>query len=143
VLSELRASGKQAGATAAEADAHASVPPPPAAADAAGGLAGVIELPAGIASRVGPNAIVFVTVRESGAEGGPPAAVKRLPASSFPLRFAIGPGDSMMGQPLPRRARLEARVDSDGDPLTRAAGDPSARLDDVPAGSSGLRLVLR
>jgi hypothetical protein len=48
-----------------------------------------------------------------------------------------------MGQPLPKRARLEARIDSDGDPLTRAAGDPTARLDDVPAGSSGLRLVLR
>jgi tetratricopeptide (TPR) repeat protein len=108
-----------------------------------GGLAGVIELPADLAPRVGPNAIVFVTVRESGTAGGPPAAVKRLPASSFPLRFAIGPGDSMMGQPLPKRARLEARIDSDGDPLTRAAGDPTARLDDVPAGSSGLRLVLR
>jgi len=49
----------------------------------------------------------------------------------------------MMGQPLPAHARVEARVDSDGDPLTRAANDPSARLDDVAAGSSNLRLVLR
>jgi len=152
VLPDLRASGQPAEGTAAEADAHAAVPLPPGAAEASpppstavadGGLAGVIELPAEIAGRVGPNAIVFVTVRESGSTGGPPVAVKRLPASSFPLRFAIGPGDSMMGQPLPKRSRLEARVDSDGDPLTRAAGDPAARLDEVPAGSSGLRLVLR
>jgi cytochrome c-type biogenesis protein CcmH len=168
VLPEIRASGKAEGSTAAEVDAHAAVPPPaaaeaeggtrgpaeapgappamagaPAGDAGTGGLAGVIELPAALASRVGPNAIVFVTVRESGASGGPPVAVKRLPASSFPLRFAIGPGDSMMGQPLPGRARVEARVDSDGDPLTRTEGDPTARLDDVPSGSSSLRLVLR
>ena len=49
----------------------------------------------------------------------------------------------MMGQPLPARARLEARVDADGDPLTRDASDPAARQDDVAAGSTGLRLVLR
>jgi len=159
VLPEIRASGQQEVAEPADGDPHAGVPPPASAGEAEGvaepppaaasgaaradGLAGVIELPAALASRVGPSAIVFVTVREAGTTGGPPAAVKRLPASSFPLRFAIGPGDSMMGQPLPRRVRLEARVDSDGDPLTRAEGDPAARLDDVPAGSSGLRLVLR
>ena len=160
VLPEIRAAGEQPVAEA-DGDPHAGVPPPASAGEAgaegaaeppateasgaarADGLAGVIELPAALASRVGPNAIVFVTVREAGTAGGPPAAVKRLPASSFPLRFAIGPGDSMMGQPLPRHARVEARVDSDGDPLTRAEGDPAARLDDVPAGSSGLRLVLR
>lgn len=154
VLPEIRASGPQ-GAGATEAgDAHAAIPPPAATAEgqpsvpagggaAAGGLAGVIELPPSLASRVGAGAIVFVTVRESGTAGGPPTAVKRLPASSFPLPFVIGPGDSMMGQPLPARARVEVRVDSDGDPLTRAPDDPSARLDDVAAGSSGLRLVLR
>lgn len=154
VLPEIRtSSGKESGA-AEVGDAHAAIPPPAAAAEgqpsvpagggaAAGGLAGVIELPPPVASRVSAGAIVFVTVRESGAAGGPPVAVKRLPASSFPLSFVIGPGDSMMGQPLPARARLDVRVDSDGDPMTRAPEDPSARLDDVAAGSSGLRLVLR
>lgn len=154
VLPEIRASGRQEAGAEEVGDAHAAIPPPAAAAEgqpsvpagggaAAGGLAGVIELPPSLASRVQPGAIVFVTVRESGTTGGPPAAVKRLPAASFPLPFAIGPGDSMMGQPLPARARVEARVDADGDPLTRAATDPSARLDDVAVGSSGLRLVLR
>jgi cytochrome c-type biogenesis protein CcmH len=153
VLPEIRASGRQEGAAVAEEDPHAAVPPPagaaesePAAArESAGptGLAGVIELPTALASSVGPSAIVFVTVREAGTSGGPPVAVKRLPASSFPLRFAIGPAESMMGQPLPARARVEARVDRDGDALTRDASDPSAHLDDVAAGSSSLRLVLR
>jgi cytochrome c-type biogenesis protein CcmH len=117
--------------------------PSEAAGAGAKGIAGVIELPAALASRVGPGAIVFVTVRETGTTGGPPVAVKRLPAASFPLPFAVGPGDSMMGQPIPAHARVEARVDSDGDPLTRAPNDPSAHLDDVAAGTSGLRLVLR
>jgi cytochrome c-type biogenesis protein CcmH len=154
VLPEIRASGTQEARAAEVGDAHAAIPPPVAAAEgqpsgraggdaAAGGLAGVIELPPSLASRVTAGAIVFITVRESGTTGGPPAAVKRLPAASFPLPFVIGAGDSMMGQPLPARARVEARVDSDGDPLTRAATDPSARLDDVAVGSSGLRLVLR
>jgi hypothetical protein len=102
----------------------------------------VIELPDTLRAKVGPDALVFVTVREAGVAQGPPVAVKRLPASSFPLEFAIGPEDSMMGQALPARARVEARVDSDGNPLTRDAGDPSARQDDVTAGTR-LRLVLQ
>jgi len=149
VLPEIRGAGREGPATA-EGDPHAAVPPPaggasaetPATAAGAPALAGVIELPSSLASRVGPQAVVFVTVRESGTTGGPPVAVKRLPAA-FPLRFAIGAGDSMMGQPLPTRARLEARVDSDGDPLTRDAKDPKAQLDGVAAGSSRLRLVLQ
>jgi tetratricopeptide (TPR) repeat protein len=156
LLPQIRGAAGREGPAPVQGDPHAAVPPPSgsagaetsaapsggAAAPAAGpALAGVIELPSSLASRVGPNAVVFVTVRESGTTGGPPVAVKRLPAA-FPLRFAIGPGDSMMGQALPARARLEARVDSDGDPLTRDAKDPKAQLDGVAAGSSLLRLVL-
>jgi tetratricopeptide (TPR) repeat protein len=141
VLPEIRGAAGAQGPADAEGDPHAAVPPPSESAGAPA-LAGVIELPSSLASRVGPNAVVFVTVRESGTAGGPPVAVKRLPAS-FPLRFAIGPGDSMMGQALPARARLEARVDSDGDPLTRDPNDPKAQLDGVTAGSSRLRLVLQ
>lgn len=150
-LSEIRASGTQERPAVAEEDPHARVPPPGGSVQSEGtssgpggqDLTGVIELPAALASRLRPDAIVFVTVREARATEGPPVAAKRLAASSFPLRFAIGPEDSMMGQPFPARARVEARVDSDGDPLTRDASDPSARLDDVAAGSSRLRLVLR
>jgi hypothetical protein len=103
----------------------------------------VIELPDALRSRVSPGALVFLTVRDAAATEGPPVAVKRLSATSFPLAFAVGPADSMMGQPLPARARVEARVDSDGDPLTRVPTDPSARLDGVAAGSTRLRLVLQ
>jgi tetratricopeptide (TPR) repeat protein len=142
VLDEMRAVG--ADEPASEGDPHAAVAAPEggAAPPGSAGLRGVIELPEALRGKVGPGALVFVTVRAAGVTQGPPVAVKRLPASSFPLEFQIDASDSMMGQALPEHARVEARVDSDGDPLTRTPGDPSARLDDVTAGTR-LRLVLQ
>jgi tetratricopeptide (TPR) repeat protein len=89
-----------------------------------------------------PGAIVFVTARAVGQTSGPPLAVKRLPAA-FPLQFTLGAGDSMMGQELPGQVRLEARLDADGDPLTRTAQDPVARLDTVRLGQGGVHLRLQ
>ena len=103
-------------------------------------VSGQIELDAGKAAPAG--GIVFVTARAMGQQGGPPVAVKRLPAA-FPLAFTLGSEDSMMGQELPAELRLEARLDSDGDPLTRGAGDLTARADGVRLGQDGVRLRLR
>jgi tetratricopeptide (TPR) repeat protein len=105
-------------------------------------LTGVLELGPALEGRVAPGAVVFITVRERGG-GGPPVAVDRVVVASFPMPFQVGRGHSMMGQPLPDRIHIEARIDSDGDAMTRDPGDPIATIDDVPAGSSGLRLVLR
>lgn len=104
-------------------------------------VSGRIELDAARAT-ASAGSIVFVTARAAGQSEGPPLAVKRLPAS-FPLAFTLGSEDSMMGQALPDRLRLEARLDSDGDPLTRSPEDPSARLDGVRLGQGGVRLLLR
>jgi tetratricopeptide (TPR) repeat protein len=106
-------------------------------------LSGVVEVDSSARGRVAGGGIVFVTVRAVGVTAGPPVAVKRLSAASLPGAFAITSADSMLGQELPERVRIEARLDPDGDPLTRAATDPSARLEDVKLGSTGLRLVLK
>jgi tetratricopeptide (TPR) repeat protein len=116
--------------------------PPAAAARDVRSVAGVIELDPRRAGSLPAGALVFVTARPAGESAGPPVAVKRLPAS-FPLRFELSAADSMMGQPLPDRLRLEARVDSDGDPLTRAPDDPTVRLESVALGTAGLKLVLK
>jgi cytochrome c-type biogenesis protein CcmH len=139
---EMRAQGEAAPETAAAGaeDPHPPVAPPPAGAPAAG-IAGTVELAEGVAAV--PGAIVFITVRPAGVTSGPPVAAKRLPAASFPLAFDVGPGDSMMGQALPDRLRVDARVDRDGDPLTRDPADPVAAADDVRRGAAGLRLILR
>ena len=105
-------------------------------------LSGVVEIDRAARGRVS-GGIVFVTVRAVGVTSGPPVAVKRFSAAELPGAFAITSADSMLGQELPERVRIEARLDPDGDPLTRAATDPSARLEDVKLGSTGLRLVLK
>jgi cytochrome c-type biogenesis protein CcmH len=74
--------------------------------------------------------------------GGPPVAVKRLQVTSFPITFDFGSADSMMGQPLPDKFRLEARLDSDGDAATKPPTDPSAIQNDVAPGTA-VKLALK
>lgn len=79
------------------------------------------------------SGILYVMARNP--MGGPPVAVKRLQVSSFPITFELGSADSMMGQPLPDKFRLEARLDSDGDAATKPPSDPSAVQNDVAPGT--------
>jgi hypothetical protein len=88
------------------------------------------------------SGVVFVTARNEGVTSGPPVAVKRIPLGPFPMTLDLTSADSMMGQQLPPRVRIEARVDSDGDPLTKSPGDLSAVRDGVSLGSS-VSLTLR
>lgn len=133
---------------------HAAVPPPGAAAAAApateppaGGagrrrITGQIELDPALEGRAA-GGVVFLMLRAPGEEAGMPLAVERLTPTSFPLRFEIGEANSMTGQPLPDEVEIEARLDSDGNPMTHPPTDPSARADRVALGTSDLRLVLR
>jgi tetratricopeptide (TPR) repeat protein len=77
--------------------------------------------------------VLYVMARNP--QGGPPAAVKRMMVSSFPITFDLGSADSMMGQPLPDRFRLEARLDSDGDAATKPPTDPAAAQEGVTPGA--------
>jgi tetratricopeptide (TPR) repeat protein len=138
-----------------EGDPHAKIPPPSsgsgaspgspetrAAAPPGKGVSGTIGLdPALQGEAVG--GVLYLMVREAGVEGGPPLAVQRLAPGSWPLPFAIGQADSMTGDALPDQLLVEARLDSDGDPATRAPTDPRAREDGVQLGRSDLELVLR
>jgi hypothetical protein len=157
LMAEMRRQAETEGPApeAGDADPHAGLaaeeprpsaatpaPPAPASAGRGGAVEGTVELDPALHGSVAPGALVWVTARAAGQSGGAPAAVKRLPAA-FPLRFELSAADSMMGDELPQRLRIEARVDSDGDPMTRDAADPSARADDVAVGTRDLRLVLR
>ena len=85
-------------------------------------VSGVIDLDPAARAAVRPGAIVFVMLRDAVASGpARPLAARRLPASSFPLAFEIGQGDVMAGGQIPDEVLVEARLDSDGDPITRAA----------------------
>ena len=80
--------------------------------------------------------MIFIIARAAGVTSGPPAAVKRLPLSTFPIDVDLSAADSMMGQPLPQKMRIEARIDSDGDPLTHDPKDPGAVAEGVVLGKS-------
>ncbi|MEA2488504.1 MAG: cytochrome c-type biosis protein CcmH [Acidobacteriota bacterium] len=78
--------------------------------------------------------IVFVIARNPA--GGPPYAVKRIDPRSLPMTFDFGAADSMMGQQLPASFRLEARLDPDGDPLSKTPNDPKAVQENVSPGAA-------
>jgi hypothetical protein len=85
--------------------------------------------------------ILFVIARPP--TGGPPLAVRRLPPGPFPIEFELGPEDSMMQVPLNAPVILSARLDADGDPMTRAEEDLAGQTaGPVSPGASGVELVL-
>ncbi len=90
----------------------------------------------------GGEGVLFVIAR--GAGGGPPLAAKRLAVGPFPLAFEIGPADVMMpGRSWSGPISLSARIDRDGDPLTRDPNDATAELAaPVEPGASDLELRL-
>jgi len=90
-----------------------------------------------------PNAVLFVIARASGQTAGPPAAVKRISSPTFPLEIDLSAADSMMGQPLPAAVRIEARLDSDGDAMTKNPSDPHAAQDGVATNGAKVALVLK
>src|SRR4051812_49135080 len=90
-----------------------------------------------------PNAVLFVIARAAGQTAGPPAAVKRIAGPTFPLDIDLSAADSMMGQPLPATVRIEARLDSDGDAMTKSPSDPHAVQDGVATNGAKVSLALQ
>jgi len=145
---EQRPPGEAHAGVAPPDDVHAAAAPPMMeTAEVAPGtparLSGTVEMDGSARARAGAGGLVFVIVRAAGVTSGPPVAVKRFPAASLPGTFAITSADSMLGQELPESVSIDARLDPDGDPLTRSPSDPAARLDGVKLGTTGLRLVLK
>ena len=106
---------------------------PPAAPAATGGARVQVTLQIDPAASA-KNGIVFVVARPL--SGGPPVAVKRMQVGAFPVTFELTSADSMMGQPLPDKFRLEARLDSDGNATTKPPTDPSAMQAEVVSGAA-------
>ncbi|MCM2254783.1 MAG: tetratricopeptide repeat protein [Vicinamibacteria bacterium] len=152
LLQQMREqAAQQAAAPAAGAgaspDPHAGVAPVAPAATATATAATVGADGVGVSIRLGAGlqgrGVLFVVVREAGQQAGPPIAARRVASPVFPLQVVLGASDSMMGQPLPEKLSLEARLDSDGDVTTRDPGDLVARRDGVARGSADTVLELK
>ncbi|HEY7461470.1 MAG TPA: hypothetical protein VIC59_06315 [Gemmatimonadota bacterium] len=150
-LGELARAAEQdegTGEAGERAGAAAPMTPGPAGGEAArpaGGPArvvGTIVLAPELAGRTSSGAVLFVIAREPG-KAGPPVAVARLVGNRFPMAFRLDDSNLMLRESWPAALELEARLDADGDPLTRDAGDLTGRLAaPIPPGQTDVRIQL-
>jgi hypothetical protein len=88
-------------------------------------IRGTVRVSAELAGRIPAGAVLFVIARRG--TTGPPTAVKRIADPHFPLDFEIGPGDRMIQtMPFEGPLTLTARVDGDGNAMSRQPGDLEA-----------------
>jgi len=116
----------------------------PAAASAPGAeIQGTLEISDELAGRGPAQATLFLIARREGSTAGPPLAVVRIPSPTLPMPFTIGPQNVLIqGMPFTGAIRLTARLDGDGDPMTRQPGDLSGTAAQASApGERGIRIV--
>lgn len=107
-------------------------------------IQGRIEIAPALTGARPANGVLFVIARPQGARGGPPLAVLRIPSPSFPLEFSIGPDDVMIpSMQFEGAISLSARLDADGNAMTKGAEDLSSPVEEPLApGATGVRIVL-
>jgi len=105
-------------------------------------LSGTIALDPTVADKVNGPVTVFVIARDKAGKGHPILA-KRLDVTSFPAKFTLGPGDSMIGGTPPDTVSIEARIDLDRDAMTKEPGAPAAKIETVSIGTTDVVLKLK
>ena len=86
---------------------------------------------------------LFVAALRGEQAGGPPVAAVKHPSPQFPAEYAMGDSDLTFGGQWPDQVWLRARVDVDGDPMTRGEGDlESAVMGPFESGAKDIQLVL-
>jgi hypothetical protein len=105
-------------------------------------ITGQILLAPDLAQRVPRGAVLFLIARAG--VSGPPVAAKLISSPEFPLDFELGPDDRMRrDMPFEGPLRLTARLDSDGDAATRAAGDlRGVSQQDHSPGATGVTILI-
>ena len=141
-----------ASAPAAAAENFPAPTPNPSAADPAvagkpgGTIIGKITLAAARKADVSPTDAVYLVARriaDNPKARGSLVAVKRFTAASFPIEFSLGAADMMFQNgAFEGELALSARVDKDGDPMTRKKGDVLGILERVKVGATGVDLKL-
>ncbi len=113
-------------------------------ASASGPIRGEIDLDPDLAMARPDGGVLFVIARPQGMTAGPPLAVLRIPSPEFPLDFSIGPENVMIPtMQFAGEISLSARLDADGNAMTRGAGDISSPVvEGLTPGSQDVRLVL-
>jgi hypothetical protein len=128
------------------APAAPSPPPPVAAVDPGASITGSIVLGPGIAKQRPKTGTLYLVARrpsDNPSARGTLIAVKKLPATTFPLPFSLTAADMPFQQGgFEGELVLTARIDQDGDPLTYEKGDVFGKLPKVSVGSHDVKLAL-
>lgn len=117
--------------------------PESAAAPIQGGqsLQGRIDLDPRLTGKVPAQAVLFIIARSSAGAGGPPLAVKKIAAPKFPLDYSLGAADAMMpGASFAGKLYVTARLDQDGNPLTKQPGDLAGEYKKNPAAAGAKQI---
>lgn len=117
---------------------------PQASAPSGGSIKGVIQLAPELANKVPGSGVLFVYARRPGMDKGPPLASLKLELSSFPIAFELSEANVMMkGTPFAGSVSLSARLDSDGNAMSKLPGDLVGALPQpVEIGATDVALVL-
>ena len=108
-------------------------------------IRGTVSLGPKLNSKPPGSAVLFIIARSSGSSG-PPLAVKKIEGPAFPIRYILGPEDSMIpGRALAGKVFVSARLDQDGNPTTRGAGDWVGEYgkNPVEVGTEGVDITLQ
>ena len=91
-----------------------------------------------------PGSVLFVIARKRGVQGGPPLAVARIGNPRFPQPFELGPDQVMIPSlRFEGPVSITARLDADGNAMTREASDPVTALSQpADPGQTGVLLTL-
>jgi hypothetical protein len=102
-------------------------------------ITGTVSLSEGVES---PAGILFIIAKRAAIGGGPPVAVKRIPNPVFPLSFDLGKSDMVMGGQWPEMVFLSARIDLDGNAMTKEEAPKTSEVLEVKGTHEGLELLL-
>ena len=137
-------------ATQAAAPAPAPAPSgapaaPPAAAAPGATISGEIVIAPAMSGRK-PSGTLYLVARrppDNPNARGTLVAVKKLPATTFPLAFTLSAADMpFQNGAFDGDMQLSARIDQDGDPMSRQKGDIFGVLPKVPVGSHDVKVSL-
>ena len=90
----------------------------------AGNISGSVAIASDLKAKLTGNEALFIIARAAQSAGGPPLAVKKIDRPSFPVAYTLGQENVMMpGVAFSGKINVSARLDKDGNPTTRQAGD--------------------
>lgn len=106
-------------------------------------VSGMVNLPEELAEKALAEWTLYIIARPL--DGGAPLAAAKAVEVKFPFNFRLDERNIMVGGPTEgMKLRIEAMLDSDGDPITKSPGDLFGRLEgDAVLGAENVVITLR